>query len=84
MKSYKIGILGASGAVGQEMMKILAERNFPIEELHLFASARSAGVSSAARRWKKSKRRRTTPSRVSTSSSARPRTTLPSASPPRS
>ena len=43
MKSYKIGILGASGAVGQEMMKILAERNFPIEELHLFASARSAG-----------------------------------------
>ena len=43
MKSYKIGILGASGAVGQEMMKILAERNFPFEELHLFASARSAG-----------------------------------------
>ena len=43
MKSYKIGILGASGAVGQEMMKILAERSFPIEELHLFASARSAG-----------------------------------------
>ena len=43
MKSYKVGILGASGAVGQEMMKILAERRFPIEELHLFASARSAG-----------------------------------------
>ena len=43
MKSYKLGILGASGAVGQEMMKILAERKFPIEELHLFASARSAG-----------------------------------------
>ena len=43
MKSYKIGILGASGAVGQEMRKILAERNFPISELHLFASARSAG-----------------------------------------
>ncbi len=43
MKSYKVGILGASGAVGQEMQKILAERNFPISELHLFASARSAG-----------------------------------------
>ena len=43
MKSYKVGILGASGAVGQEMRKILAERNFPISELHLFASARSAG-----------------------------------------
>ena len=43
MKSYKVGILGASGAVGQEMMKILAERNFPVGELHLFASARSAG-----------------------------------------
>ena len=43
MKAYKVGILGASGAVGQEMMKILNERNFPIEELHLFASARSAG-----------------------------------------
>ena len=43
MKSYKVGILGASGAVGQEMMKILDERNFPVGELHLFASARSAG-----------------------------------------
>ena len=43
MKKYKVGILGATGAVGREMMKILLERDFPIEELHLFASERSAG-----------------------------------------
>ena len=43
MKQYKLGILGATGAVGREMMKILAERSFPISELHLFASKRSAG-----------------------------------------
>ncbi len=43
MKQYKLGILGATGAVGQEMMRILEERNFPISELHLFASKRSAG-----------------------------------------
>lgn len=43
MKSYKIGILGATGAVGQEMMRILAERDFPVGELHLLASAHSAG-----------------------------------------
>ena len=43
MKQYKVAILGATGAVGREMMKILAERSFPISELHLLASARSAG-----------------------------------------
>ena len=43
MKQYRVAILGASGAVGQEMMKILAERKFPVGELHLLASARSAG-----------------------------------------
>ena len=43
MKQYQVAILGASGAVGQEMMKILAERQFPVSELHLLASARSAG-----------------------------------------
>ena len=43
MKLYKVAILGATGAVGQEMMKILAERNFPIGELHLLASERSVG-----------------------------------------
>ncbi len=39
----KIGILGATGAVGREMMKILAERNFPADELRLLASPRSVG-----------------------------------------
>ena len=43
MKKYKVAILGATGAVGREMMKILAERSFPVEELHLLASERSAG-----------------------------------------
>ena len=43
MKQYKVGILGATGSVGREMMKILLERNFPVSELHLFASERSAG-----------------------------------------
>ena len=44
MKQYKVAILGATGAVGREMMKILAERKFPIGELHLLASERSVGT----------------------------------------
>ena len=43
MKKYNVGILGASGAVGREMIKVLEERNFPIENLRLFASERSVG-----------------------------------------
>ena len=43
MPQVNVGILGATGAVGQEMLKILAERNFPVKELRLLASARSAG-----------------------------------------
>ena len=43
MKQYKVAILGATGAVGREMMKVLAERDFPISELHLLASERSVG-----------------------------------------
>lgn len=38
-----VAIVGASGAVGQEFMRILAERNFPIDNLMLFGSERSAG-----------------------------------------
>ena len=38
-----IAIVGASGAVGQELLKILNERQFPISTLRLFGSARSAG-----------------------------------------
>ena len=43
MKKYNVGILGATGAVGQEMMNILAERSFPVAELRLLASKNSAG-----------------------------------------
>ncbi|MEG0950113.1 MAG: aspartate-semialdehyde dehydrogenase [Bacteroidales bacterium] len=39
----KVAIVGASGAVGQEFLRVLEERNFPIDELLLFGSARSAG-----------------------------------------
>jgi len=39
----KIAVVGASGAVGQEFLQVLAERNFPIDELVLFGSVRSAG-----------------------------------------
>ncbi|MGB0742987.1 MAG: aspartate-semialdehyde dehydrogenase, partial [Opitutales bacterium] len=41
--AYKVGILGATGAVGQELIRLLHERNFPVGELRLLASARSAG-----------------------------------------
>lgn len=43
MKKYNVAILGATGAVGREMMKILAERDFPLGELRLLASERSVG-----------------------------------------
>ena len=43
MKQYTVAVLGATGAVGQEMMKILRERNFPVGKLIPLASARSAG-----------------------------------------
>ncbi len=39
----KVAVVGASGAVGQEFLKVLEERNFPLDELVLFGSARSAG-----------------------------------------
>lgn len=39
----KIAIVGVSGAVGQEFLRVLAERNFPVDELALFGSSRSAG-----------------------------------------
>jgi aspartate-semialdehyde dehydrogenase len=43
MKKYNVAILGATGAVGMEMLKVLQERDFPINELRLLASSRSAG-----------------------------------------
>ena len=43
MAKYNVAIVGATGAVGNELMKVLAERDFPINELKLLASARSEG-----------------------------------------
>lgn len=43
MKKYNVAILGATGAVGQEFLKLIEERNFPFAELKLLASSRSAG-----------------------------------------
>ena len=42
-RPLKVAVLGASGAVGQELLLLLKERNFPVAELKLLASARSAG-----------------------------------------
>ena len=43
MKKYNVAILGATGAVGAEFLKLIEERNFPFNELRLLASKRSAG-----------------------------------------
>ncbi|MBP6230228.1 MAG: aspartate-semialdehyde dehydrogenase [Paludibacteraceae bacterium] len=40
----KVAIVGTSGAVGQELLRVLTERNFPLDELVLFGSSRSAGA----------------------------------------
>ncbi len=44
MKKVNVAILGATGAVGREMLKVLEERQFPINRLKVLASARSAGM----------------------------------------
>ena len=43
MKALNIAVLGATGAVGQEMLKILAEYDIPVNELRPLASAKSVG-----------------------------------------
>ena len=43
MKDYNVAILGATGLVGQEFIKILEQRNFPMASIRLLASDRSAG-----------------------------------------
>ena len=43
MKKYNVGVMGATGAVGQQMIKVLGERNFPVGELRCLASERSEG-----------------------------------------
>ena len=47
--TMKIAIVGASGAVGQEFLRVLEEQNFPVDELLLFGSKRSAGKKYAFR-----------------------------------
>ncbi|MBF2075742.1 MAG: aspartate-semialdehyde dehydrogenase [Synechococcales cyanobacterium C42_A2020_086] len=44
-QSYRVAILGATGAVGTELLELLAQRNFPVAGLRLLASPRSAGQS---------------------------------------
>ncbi|MFM8981866.1 MAG: aspartate-semialdehyde dehydrogenase, partial [Spartobacteria bacterium] len=44
-KSYRVAIVGASGAVGVEMLRVMERRNFPVASLRLLASPRSAGKS---------------------------------------
>ena len=43
MKKYKVAIVGATGAVGREMLRCIFEFNFPFESIKLLASKRSAG-----------------------------------------
>jgi aspartate-semialdehyde dehydrogenase len=43
MPGYRVAVVGATGAVGREMIKVLEERNFPVSDIRLLASQRSAG-----------------------------------------
>ena len=43
MKRYNLAVVGATGAVGTEMLRVLAQRRFPVQRVRLLASARSAG-----------------------------------------
>ncbi len=43
MKKFKVAVAGVTGAVGQEMLKVLEERNFPVSELRPLASSRLKG-----------------------------------------
>jgi aspartate-semialdehyde dehydrogenase len=53
-KAFRVAVVGATGAVGKESLKILEERKFPLAELRLFASQRSAGqfLSCQGREWR--------------------------------
>ncbi|RME69013.1 MAG: aspartate-semialdehyde dehydrogenase [Verrucomicrobia bacterium] len=52
-RASKVGIVGATGAVGQELIRLLVEREFPCDEIRLYASARSAGktITFAGKTW---------------------------------
>ncbi len=43
IKSYRVAVVGATGLIGQELIKVLEQRNFPLADLRLYASDRSAG-----------------------------------------
>ena len=43
MKKYHVAVVGATGLVGRKLISVLQARNFPIKELHLFASEKSIG-----------------------------------------
>jgi aspartate-semialdehyde dehydrogenase len=43
MKKHNVAVVGATGMVGRKMLQVLSERNLPVENYYLFASARSAG-----------------------------------------
>ncbi|HIC09025.1 MAG TPA: aspartate-semialdehyde dehydrogenase, partial [Aquificales bacterium] len=43
MRGYKVAVVGVTGEVGKTFLKVLKERNFPVEELIPIASARSRG-----------------------------------------
>ncbi len=43
MNGYRVAIVGATGLVGGEFIKVLEQRNFPVRTMQLFASDRSAG-----------------------------------------
>ena len=45
MKTYNVAVVGATGAVGNEMIETLEQRKFPVRNLLLLASERSAGTS---------------------------------------
>ncbi|MEC7076172.1 MAG: aspartate-semialdehyde dehydrogenase, partial [Pseudomonadota bacterium] len=44
VKTYNVAIVGATGAVGEVLLELLEERNFPVENLYLLASERSTGT----------------------------------------
>ncbi|NLM44260.1 MAG: aspartate-semialdehyde dehydrogenase [Clostridiales bacterium] len=45
MKNYNIAVVGATGMVGRTILRVLEERNFPVNNLYLFSSSKSAGTS---------------------------------------
>src|SRR3989337_799862 len=50
-KQYNVAVVGATGLVGQEFLKIAVQRRFPIKELRLLASSRSAGRRLTVGEW---------------------------------